>query len=166
MWNFLTNATAIEYIAVSLFIGATLASIGMFINKNVIGSVARALIERGASDPGSALTLSELGLSRNFFVKNALKGNGALRKLVNEAEDRVIMLPDGSSYFERETKLDINSARFYIREESRIRAELRYSKKGNDVLMLILSIVVYFGVAWLITIVVPFMLDLFNQVIS
>lgn len=166
MWDYFANASTTELIAVSVFIGATLASIAVFFNKNIIGRVVRALISAGANDPESAKTLDELGMSRNFFVKRALSGGGALRKLVNEADDRVIALPDGSTYFERDKKLDVRTARFYISEEKRVRAEIRYAKKGSDVIILILSIVVYFGVAWGIVVLLPYMFDLFSKVVS
>lgn len=166
MWDYLNNATTVDFIAVSVFIAATLSTVFVYLNKNVVGKVVRALIAREANSPESALTLSELGLHKNLLVRSALKGKNGLRKLVNEAGDRIVMLPDGSSYSERDKKLDLASARFYIREENRIRAELRYSTKGSDIFMLIISIIVYFGIAWLIVILVPAVFDLFSWVVN
>ena len=166
MWNYLNNVSTLELIAVSVFIAATASTVFTYINKNIIGKIVRALIAAGADSPESALTLAELGLKKNPFIRLALKGKNGLRKLVNEADDRIVNLPDGSSYYERDSKLDLSNARFYIREENRIRAELRYSTKGSDIFMLIISIIVYFGLAWLIIILVPMIFDLFSRVVN
>ena len=166
MWDYLNNASTLDFIAVSVFIAATASTVFVYLNKNIVGKVVRALVAAEANSPETALTLSELGLEKNFLVRSALKGKNGVRKLVNEVGDRIVMLPDGSSYFERDSKLDLSDARFYIREENRIRAELRYSTKGSDIFMLIISIIVYFGVAWLIVILVPVIFDLFSKVVN
>jgi len=166
MWNFLTNASTLELIAVSVFIGATVASICVYINKNIIGKAVRALIAANACDTESAKTLSELGLAKNLLIRRALAGKGALRKLVNEVDDRIVMLPTGSSYFERDKSVDFSTARFYIKEENRIRAELRYSAKGSDLIMLIISIVIYFAIAWMIVLLIPYIYDLFIKAVN
>ena len=162
MWNFLTNASTLELVAVSVFLGATIASICVYI----IGKVVRVLIAAEAFDTDSAKSLSELGLGRNFLIRRVLAGAGALRKLVSEVDDRIIMLPTGGSYFERDKKVDFRTARFYIKEENRIRAEMRYSTKGSDLIMLIISILLYFAIAWMIVLLVPYIYDLFLKAVN
>jgi len=166
MWEFIAGASTIQVIAVAVFIGATLASIGVYFNKIVIGKAVRAIVAAGADSPESAKTLEDLGLSRSFFVRNALKSRSVLRKYVYEADDRIIALPDGSSYFERDGAIDLTSARFYISEENRVRAEVRYAGKGSDLFVLILSIVVYFGVAWAIVVVFPLLINFWNSFVT
>lgn len=166
MWDFLSNASTLDLVAVSLFIAATAATVFVYLNKNIVGKVVRALIAAEANSPENALTLSELGLQKNIFVRLALKGKNGVRKFVNEVDDRIIMLPDGSSYFERDSEVKLSSARFYIREENRIKAEFRYSAKGSDIFMLIISIIIYFGVSWLVVILVPAVFDMFSWVVN
>ncbi len=164
MFNFIFDMSTIELISFSVFIGASLASILLYINKTVLGSVVRALLRANANDIESAKTVAELGLSKNFLVCSALKKDGALRKLVSEVQDNVISLPDGSSYYKRDSKVDIKSARFFIREDNRIRAELRYSSKGSDIFMLIISILVFSVISFAMTMFIPYIMELFGDV--
>ncbi len=164
MLSFISELSPLQIAAFSIFIGASLASIMLYFNKTVIGSVVRALLKADAKDADSAKTLAEIGLKNNIFVAAALKKHGALRKLVSEVDDKTVYLPDGSSYYTRETPVKIESARFFIREEHRIRAELRYSAKGSDLFMLIISILVFLALSYAVTLFVPFIIDFFGDV--
>ena len=166
IWDFLSTASTVEFIAISVYIGATLATVMMYFNKAVIGKLVRKLLKAKAQDKDSAKSLKELGLDKNPFVASALMGKGALRKLVSEVEDERVTLPDGTSYFTREKPLKVSQGRYYISEESRIRAELRYTAKGSDLVMLIISLLLYLVIAYVVYLFVPFILDFFNQVVS
>lgn len=166
IWDFFNTADTVQLIAVSAYIGASLACIMYYVNRTVIGKAVRVLIEKDAHDPESALTIEQLGLAKNPFVRSSLKGRSALRKLVSEAEDREVELPDGSTYFTRDKEIDLSSARFYIKDELRARAEVRYSSKGTDLLMLLVSLVLFLIVAYLLTLFVPFIINLFHNVTS
>ncbi len=166
MWDFLSNASALEIVALSVFLGATIATIMMYINKSVIGTVVRELIKSEADSAENALTLSELKLSKNPFVRMALSGRGPLRKLVYEAEDTVNELPDGGHYISRQKMLDLKTARFYIPEYNRIRAELRYSAKGSDLVAVIISIILYIFLAYAIYAYLPLILDFSKDFLS
>ena len=166
IWDFFSTASTVELIAVSAYIGASIASIAYYVNKSVIGKAVRTLIERDAHDIESALTLEELGLMKNVFIRSSLKGKSALRKVVSEAEDREVELPDGSTYIERDKEIDLATARFYIKDERREGAEIRYSAKGTDFIMLIVSLLLFLIVAYLLTLFVPFIINMFQNVIS
>ena len=161
MLSFISELSPLQIAAFSIFIGASLASIMLYFNKTVIGSVVRALLKADAKDADSAKTLAEIGLKNNIFVAAALKKHGALRKLVSEVDDKTVY---GSSYYTIETPVKIESARFFIREEHRIRAELRYSAKGSDLFMLIISILVFLALSYAVTLFVPFIIDFFGDV--
>lgn len=152
-----------EMVIWCMFIGLMLASIFMFYQKKVIGAFVRALLSAEASDSASAKSLMELGYSRNYPVRSALRKGGALRKLVWETGDNYVENEQGIKYSARQTPMDVNTARFYITNENRIRAELRYSEKGTDVFMLIITALVFLMVAYLAVTYLPDLLNLIKN---
>lgn len=156
----INSTSSMELVIWCMFIGLVLASIFMFYQKKVIGAFVRALLNAQASDSSSAKTLNELGFARNFPVRSALRGGGALRKLVWEMGDNYLENENGVKYSARQTPLDVNTARFYITEENRIRAELRYNDKGTDIFMLIITVLVFLMVAYLAATYLPDLLKL------
>ena len=166
MWDFLSSASTVELVAVSVFVGAVFATVMMYISRTLMGRAVRALINAGAIGSENAKTLQELGLSGDLLLQRELRKKGALRKLVSEADDTIVDLPDGSSYYTRENPLDLKTGRFYIREENRVRAELRYSSKGSDIFMLLISIILYLVVAYGVYMFIPFIIDFFGMVVN
>ncbi len=146
-----------------MFIGMMLAAFGMFYQKRIIGAFVRALLNANASDESSAKSLMELGFARNYPVRSALRKGGTLRKLVWESGDNYIEDENGVKYSARQTPLDVNTARFYIAEENRIRAELRYNEKGTDIFTLIITAIVFLVIAYLAMIFLPELLNLLKN---
>ncbi len=131
----------------AVYIGYLLASIFYYYQKKVIGGFVRALFAQNAHTPETALSLAELGYHKHPAIRRQLSQPGALRKMVWEVEDKYLTGEDGVLYSAREKALDINVARFYISEERRIQAELRYDNKGNDLLALIMGAALCFVLA-------------------
>lgn len=156
----IVSTTSMELVIWCMFIGLMLAAIYMFYQKKVIGAFVRALLGTGASDQDSAKTLKELGFEGNLPVRSALRGSGVLRKLVWETGDNYIENEDGVKYSARQTPMDVNTARFYINEENRVRAELRYNEKGSDIFMLIITGLVFLMIAYLAVEYLPDLLNL------
>lgn len=154
------NTTSMDMVIWCMFIGLMLATIFMYYQKRVIGAFVRKLLSSDATDQASAKTLSELGYARNYSIRSALRGGGALRKLVWENGDNYVENESGIKYSARQTPMDINTARFYIPEDNRIRAELRYSAKGSDIFMLIITAVVSLMIAYLAATYLPDLLNL------
>lgn len=152
-----------EMVIWCMFIGLMLAAISMFYQKKVIGSFVRALLSANASDQTTAKTLMDLGFARSYPVRSALRKGGALRKLVWETDDNFLENENGIKYSARQTPMDVNTARFYISEENRIRAELRYSAKGSDVFMLIITALVFLMIAYLAVTYLPDLLQLLKD---
>lgn len=157
------STTSIEMVVWCMFIGLMLATVFMFYQKKVIGAFVRALLSAEASDHSSAKTLKELGFERNVPVRSALIKGGALRKLVWENGDNYVENESGVKISARQIPLDVNTARFYIPEDNRIRAELRYNEKGSDVFMLIITALVFLMVAFLAATFLPDLLKLLEN---
>jgi hypothetical protein len=57
----------------SIFIGVVVAVISGYIIKSKLGSLVRNLLDKGIDSPEKAVSLSDLGLQKSFFIKLALK---------------------------------------------------------------------------------------------
>lgn len=125
-----------------------IASVAMLYHQLFLGGIVRKLIEKGALSPETALTMEELGYSpKNFFVKIALRENSTFRKTVHGVTE------------EKTTK-------YYVPEELRIRAEIRFRKQGNNAFGILLTILVFLVVAYVSLTVVPWFIDALKKIIS
>lgn len=157
----INSTSSMEMVIWCIYIGLMIAVIFMFYQRQVIGAFVRALLKADAADAASAKTLNDLGFSKNYPVRNALRKGGVLRKLVWESEDNYIENENGVLISARQKPMDVNTARFYINDDNRIRAELRYSAKGSDIFMLIITALVALMLAYL---AVTFLPDLLNLI--
>lgn len=143
-----------------IYIGFMIASVIYYYQKKVIGGFVRRVLELGANSPDTALTLTELGYQNHPAIRRELMGRGPLRKTVWEVEDNYREGENGVLYCAREKALDLNLGKFYISEEKRIEAELRYDNKGTDLFALIIAAVIFFVIAVLACIWLPTLLSL------
>ena len=130
----LTHSTAKTLSAVILAIcaGVILAALYNFYIRQVPGGVVRLLLSRDALSPEKALSAEELGLLEKPFALWELLRGVSLRHTVcavNDAEGA-----DGEQELNAKT-------RFYIPEEKKYRAEIRFEQKGNDAMGLVITCV-------------------------
>lgn len=153
------NFSGLNLIIWSLYIGILLATVFSYYQKRIVGGFVRHLMKNGANTPDNALTLAQLGYSKHPAIRRELSKPGPLRKMVWEVDDNYRMGENGVLYCAREKALDLNLGRFYIPEEKRIEAELRYEGKGNDLFAVIISVAVFFVIAVLACIWLPTILE-------
>jgi hypothetical protein len=144
---------SLEMIVWSMCGGLAIGTVATFINRRVVGEFVRRLVKNGIHTPEAAITLAQSGCSRNLFVRRALRTGKSLRRVVACAnEDEMpVKTPSASKAAvllrrifsveaEPEQIVDLTRARFYVPEELRIRAELRYEINGTTVPNLVLSL--------------------------
>jgi hypothetical protein len=159
-FDFLSQASVAELVVWSLFIGVMIGSVGMLYTKQLIGKFVRALLKSAANDPSNALSLEQLGFSKNYFVRHALRDGSVLRKMIWEVGDELSSDESGHVFATRTKKTDLNMARFYIDESNRYRADLRYSAKGTDLLVLLIAAVVFCVTAFaFLYLLIPYVLE-------
>ena len=81
--NFTGTVTTLLMIVGGVCLGILLASYVIIFEKRVVGRFVRSLLLRGATDAKTALSLSDLGLERNGFIKRELSRASVSRKLVS-----------------------------------------------------------------------------------
>ena len=154
------TGSTLEKVVLSIALGFMIAMFVILINKRGIGRIARKLIERGANTPESALTLEELGI-RALGAGPALRDPGSLlRRSVRVAPENADDSP------ERALKSgEVSTARFYVPEEDRIAAEVRFDARNTTLPIAIVGIIAIGIAAYLCIKYIPQLLEfrLFND---
>lgn len=132
-----------ELVLVCVYIGVIAACALALYDKRTLGNYVRTLIRLGASSPEKALTLRETGYEKKFAIKRELRGNGVYKGLVYEASEQVEIDGQGHAVPIFREKFDEETARFYIPEQLKYRAELRFEKKGTHIMALVVGAILF-----------------------
>ena len=176
-FTFDNPVTTLPIIIWGLFAGFAIAGILSYYNKTYLGAVVRSLVKKGANCPENALLLSHTGVRADAIRFRAVCRDGALTKYVKIANPEECEIEQKKQpafvrgicrFFsiERKKKYDAGKAKFYIPEEKRIQAELRYAAKGNSLGAIAIGIVAAFVVAVVAIKCIPYILDLVDSVIT
>lgn len=170
---------SLEMIVWSLCVGLAIGAVASYINRRVVGDFVRRLLKEEIHSPEKAVSLAQSGCAKNVFVRHALRQGTALRRIVLCANEEEMVLKQPSSQksavffrklfsLEDEPKriLDLSRARFYIPEESRIGAELRYDAKGTTLPNLILSLILLAGIGFAALYVLPELFTLMDNFLT
>lgn len=111
-------------VIIGLCIGIFLAALYSVYQRTVPGGIVRALLKAEALSPEAAKSLAELGLGRNPLCSFEIKRNAML--------GRFLRAVDGEEGEE---------PRYYIPEEQKYAADVRFERGGNPVVTLVLSAV-------------------------
>ena len=170
------NSSSFLFLVGALYVGLLAGVLFALILRVHSHKIVKALSEHGATDRESAATLEDLGLGGNRFAKSLLKTDSALRRTVlcaNESEFGPRKI-SGLRRFWREKILknplpsatDFSVARFYLPEEKRVTAELRYSAEQHPVRSFILAAVGLTALAVFTVFVLPELLTMFDNLIT
>ena len=170
---------SIRLVVLGIFIGLVIACVAMAYNKQVLGGFVRRLLSSEIKSAESAKTLSELGYEKNPFIRGAVRKSVSLRRVVRCVEEdefyahqnadreaydqRREQSPELPKFKEQEYLVDPSADHFYIPEEKKYSAEMRFEAKGTSwgVLALIAVVAVVGCIALLF--VIPNILQLVNE---
>ena len=116
----------------------------------------RELLKRECLTPDTAITLSECGFFCNPSIRRELKNGGALAKVTKLAQP-----PENT-----DAPVDFLTARYYIPEDTKYRAELRFEKEGAGLFHVILITVVAIAAGIALFRVLPSLLGLADGLIT
>ena len=166
---------SIRLIIIGLFIGLIAACFVSVFTKHVLGKAVRAILEKQAFSPDTAMTLEDIGIEKNDILCYAVSKNGNVRRVVRcvEEEEHYAALAQARAEYEskrasgdklpafKETSYSINpyADRFYIPEELKYSAEIKFDKKGNSwagaavcaVILLVVMIAALVGLPYLLS---------------
>lgn len=170
---------SIRLTVLGLFVGVIIACISMAYHKQVLGGIIRRMIERGCIDRENAMNAEQLGYSKNPLLKNALEHSTSLRRVVKCAEEEDFYQSQNADMEAYEQKrrenpklpkyksliyiADAGKDRFYIPDELKIRAEIKFEKKGSGWLSTVISIVVILVVFFIVLLILPQILQILDN---
>ena len=162
---------SIRLTVLGIFIGIIIACIAMAYHKKVLGGIVRRLIEKECLSPESAMSASELGYKKNFFIKYALERSVSLRSIVKCVEEDEYLAaqaeakalsdekrkedPSVKKFKAKDYLIDASKDRFYIPEEKRIRAEIKFEKKGSGWISTVFAIIFVIILFFVVLLVLP-----------
>lgn len=136
----------------SIFIGVLLASLYTIYVKKVVGAFVRKLLSLGCLSEETAKTIGELGFLYNPFVRRALRGSllASTVSCVCPAEETIAAADEGSEAAQsddaepsapgsadasqkptRKGTKDPETVRYYIKEEKKYIAQMRFNARGS-----------------------------------
>ena len=141
-----TELKMILSIIIGIGVGIMIAAFMSLFNKRTLGDFVRRVIERDALSPESAKTLDELDYFDRLIIRHAVAKSVSLRRVLRcreeeefyaeqklkreehekkRAEDRSL-----GRFKETEYKVDADKDSFFIPEDLKYMAEIKFDKKG------------------------------------
>ena len=173
---------SIRGIIVGMAIGIVIAAACTIYNKRYIGSFVRRVISCQCFDAASAKTLDELGYLKSAGVRGVIKSGGSLSRWVRCAEEDEFFAEiekkraqfdeahkddeKKPEFVEPEFKRDLNTMHFYIPEEKKYAAEIRFEEKGANVGVFIVVVVAAILLCAFICYFLPDLLQMIDNFIS
>ncbi|MBQ8309464.1 MAG: hypothetical protein IJX80_00440 [Clostridia bacterium] len=163
------NETA-QTLIMALAFGFIIAAIVIAYTRTRLGSFVRALLKNGCLSSGTAMTLYELGYFRNSTIRRELARGVTLRKIVFKADEEAPVEENDENadeiaaeapldaanqgatvkaaspanerfqFLRKGSQVDFITTRFYIPEDMKYRAELRFERKGSGWLPVLLTV--------------------------
>ncbi len=173
---------SLQTIILGITIGIIVASASSIYSKRYIGNFVRKMISEQCHDARSAKTLYELGYIRSLGVRNSIKSYGTLSQWIRcveedefhrdlekkRAEFEALYGNDDKKpkFKEPEFKRDLDKMHFYLPEERKFDAEVKFEKKGANIWSLILVSVVSIVLCAFVCYVLPDVIVMFDNFIT
>ncbi|MBQ8345682.1 MAG: hypothetical protein IJY42_05395 [Clostridia bacterium] len=148
-----------ETLIVGIAIGLIIAAAFMSFTRTRIGRFVRKMIKEECFSAESSKTLTELEEFRNSTVRRQLAKGMILRNIVRCVEE------DDAKAAGAEYQFDFKTAHFYIPEEQKYRADVRFEKKGIGWLTVLLTAVCAVVAASLLCTFLPDIVRLMDNLI-
>lgn len=165
----------VKNVILGIFIGLCIAAFGAVYNKRVLGNFVRKLLREECLSKESAKTLYELGAMQNYAIRNAVRKSTSLRRVVRCKEEEEFLAEQEKLRLEfeesakgdkkavfREEKFEIDTANdhFYIPEEMKYMADVKFESRGTTWLGAILFVVL---MAIVFVALIVFLPDIFQM---
>lgn len=148
----------LRWLIIGITFGVIFASISTVYNKRYIGDFIRKLLYEECFDAERAKTLYDLGYLKNPGVRGSIKSGGSLSRWVRCVEEDEFLAeqekkraefesihagdPQKPKFKEIEFKRDCNTMHFYLPEEKKYAAEIKFDDTGISIRSVILTIIV------------------------
>ncbi len=173
---------SLRMILIGLTFGLIFASFITIYNKRFIGSLVRKLLKEECLSADSAKTLSELGVSKNPLIRFSLRGGSPLSRWVKCVEEDIFnaeMARKREEFDEahkhekkppkfKEISFTRNAKKmhYYIPEEKKHAADIKFDAKGANWVSFILVAVISILLCAFLSFILPDMIKMIDNFIS
>lgn len=173
----------IPSIVIGIAVGFLIAACMAIFDRRVLGDFVRQVLSHECFSEESAKTLEELGYHKNSFVRGALKSGVSLRRVVKCVEEESFLLATAKEQAEFEAehancdgkkprfrepkfKMDPSVMHYYIPEDLKYVADVKFEKKGTGVHTLVLTFVLVSALAIALLFLIPDLLQMFDNMLG
>ncbi len=182
-FSFTTSSMmSLRMIIIGITFGIILAAISTVYTKRYIGDFVRKLLYEECYDAKRAMTLYDLGYLKNPGVRGVIKSGGSLSRWVRCVEEDEFMAEIAKKraefeeahkndkkkpkFKEPEFKRDCNTMHFYIPEEKKYAADIKFDAAGTHLGAVILVVVGAIILCMFLCYILPDMIKLVDNFIS
>lgn len=167
---------------VGLLIGVLIASFAVIFDKRVLGAFVRKLLREECLSSESAKRLSDLGFASKHTIKNSLRRGTTLRSVVKcrEEEEYYAKLAKEKEEYEQKRaedpslpefidvpyRVNADADHFYIPEEKKYTADIRFEKKGTSWITFVIALIVAVILFFVLIVSIPEILSLLDQLVG
>lgn len=137
-----------------LYAGALIGILISLITRRGTHKAVSAIVKAKAVDRDSARTIAQLGLDGSYFAKRALRPSSPVLKYVKAFRPAA----------GEKGKHKYDGVRFWLPEENRIGAEVRFREERRPVMTFILAAVILFAAAFLAIRFVPQFIEVYSSI--
>ncbi len=144
-----SGVISIQWIIIGLFMGIAIAAVASVIGKRVFGSFVKKLIDGECLSPESAKTLPELDYADKLMIRYSVKRGVNLRRVVRCREEEEYEAENAEKalryaemrkenprlpkkFTPKPFKIDPDKHHFYIPEELKYMAKVKFDQKGTS----------------------------------
>lgn len=154
------TASFVRNIILAMCAGILLAALCTMYQRYIPGGFIRALLRAEAFSEENAKTLAELGYEKNIFIRFELRFGTLLLKHLHFTDENNTAANENTK-----RSCPTQNARFYIPEELKYRAELRYDTKGSGPLQFIITVFLTGGIAVILIKTIPLILSFVDAIL-
>ncbi len=167
------TGTTLAIVIFGVFIGFFIGAVLSVYHKRIAGRVVRRLLLKGATSSERAVEIAGAEFSPLVFSRFVLRHDLVVKKTVFAVRKSPLVDEKGEPLPNEPVALSALPRRFspddylyFVPEELRIRAEIRFDKSGTGFVGLIIVLIVFFVAAFLLLHFLPEILSILNEVVG
>lgn len=156
-----------------LFVALTVAVVISTINRRALTLFVRRLLKDGILSAETAKSLPELGLADRLWLRRAVRKSVSLRRVVIcREEEEYLKTYDPENVARRlvrhnpDFRINPDEHHFYIPEEQKYAADVRFDKKGGSWLGAVALMVLLLISLILILVALPYVMETLNEFVG
>ncbi len=166
------TGTTLSVLVLGLFLGFFLGGVFSVYHKRFAGRVVRQLLSKNATEPSRAVEITGKEYGPRFFVRHVLQRHLVARKYIfavkkvpeTEKDGKPLPPAEPQPLTALPPRFSPEDYLYFIPEEKRISAEMRFDAEGTGILGLVIAFFVFLVAAFLLLHFLPELLSIINEV--